>query len=162
MISPTKKTRRLKTSHSIFEFPALIGLSLEQMARLQEENTDLLVRFQRAVSSAISDMLERHNSDSPERIASAVMKDYIQPELAAIETRLKSKRRSLGKKVSASVALGTVGTTVGLIVAMPLVLAAGLGAAATALPQIHKYFDDKSEIETSDLYFLSKAERIRH
>lgn len=144
------------------EVPTLVGLPLERLVELHQQNQEGIVRMQRAIAAAIRESMGRRESDSPKRIAEAVTKDFIEPELASIENRLKSKQRSLGKKLSAAAALATTTTSVGLIIAVPLVIATGVGVAATSLAQLYKYFDDKSEVETSDLYFLSKLQRIRH
>ncbi|WP_158509120.1 hypothetical protein [Amycolatopsis keratiniphila] len=142
--------------------PQLSGLPLEDLIRIKQEERDHLVRFQQAISAAIREMVSKREMDSPSTIAAAVVREYIEPEIAAMEARMKSKQRAFGKKLASAAALGTLVTTVGAIQAVPLVLATGVAAAATSLTQLYKYFDDKSEIETSDLYFISRLSKIKH
>lgn len=144
------------------ELPTLVGLELEDFVRLQDDERDSYVRFQAAVRSAVRESLTRHGPGSPREIAQAVVDEFISPELADIERKLKSATRSLSKKVATSVAVGATVTSIGLLTAMPLVIATGVGAAATSLPQLYKYFDDHAGIESADMYFLWKLNRIRH
>jgi hypothetical protein len=142
--------------------PTISGIPLEELIKLQDDNKDHLVRFQRAIAAAIKDMMKNYEGGSPARIADAVVKDYIEPELAAIEVRMKSKQRALAKKFAASSTLGAVVTTVGLVASMPLALTTGVGFAVASLPQVFKYFDDRADVETSDLYFLAKLREHKH
>ena len=97
----------------------------------------------------------------PQEVANAVVQEYINPELADIERRLGIARKKLTTKVGAGVALGGSTVTAGAIASIPLVLATGVAAMATSLPQVYKYFEDRNEVQLSDLYFLWKA-RVKH
>jgi hypothetical protein len=86
-----------------------------------------------------------------------VRSEFIEPELADIERRLRLANRALSAKTGAVFAVGTVVTSVGLIIAAPIVVAGGVAASGGVVPSILKYVEDKASLETSDLYFLWQA-----
>jgi hypothetical protein len=103
------------------------------------------------------EQIERIGSTSPKAIAFAVRSEFIEPELADIERRLRLANRALSAKTGAVFAVGTVVTSVGLIIAAPIVVAGGVAASGGVVPSILKYVEDKASLETSDLYFLWQA-----
>jgi hypothetical protein len=109
------------------------------------------------------EQIERIGSTSPKAIAFAVRSEFIEPELADIERRLRLANRALSAKtgavfaVFAVFAVGTVVTSVGLIIAAPILVAGGVAASGGVVPSILKYVEYKASLETSDLYFLWQA-----
>ena len=89
------------------------------------------------------------------------MEQYVAPELAKIESKLKVDRKALAKKVGANVAVAGAAVSVGALASVPLVIASGVAAIIPSFGPINKYFDDRSSIELSDYYFLWRA-RITH
>ena len=105
--------------------------------------------------TAISDYVSHADTgQSPLTIARQIEVDYLEPGLADIERRVRSSRKAVGKKSSVSLAVGSSAAVVGALTSIPLVIATGVATVAASVPAIHKYFDDKSSIEISDLYFL--------
>ncbi|WP_447006646.1 hypothetical protein ACRAKI_09285 [Saccharothrix isguenensis] len=154
-----------KNAHEValkVELPAITGIGLEDYIRLEQDEQSSFIKFQAAVRSAIQECVKRYDSAPPDEVAQAVVDEFIKPELANIEQKLKVATRSLGKKVGASVAVGATVTSIGLVAAMPIVTAAGIAAAATWLTQLHKFYDDRSGVESSEMYFLWKLARAPH
>ncbi|MEV6237981.1 hypothetical protein [Lentzea sp. NPDC051838] len=144
------------------ELPTLLNVSLRDFVRLEQDESESFTKFQAATRKAVHEALKRHDSASPTVIAKAVVDEYIKPELADIEQKIKAAKGSLGKKAAASVAVGATVTSIGLATAMPLITTAGIAAAATWLPQLYKFFDDKAGVESSELYFLWKLSQTAH
>ena len=141
--------------------PSLTRLSAKEVLRLRKDEWPDFERFRSALRVAIREQVDRSGSGSPEEIAQSVIDEYVEPELADIERELRSIRRTLIRKVDANIAIGGTAVSVGAIVSVPLVIATGVAALAASVAQIHRYFDDKREVELSDLYFLWRA-RGRH
>jgi hypothetical protein len=140
--------------------PVLMNVPVKEILRLKHDNWPEFERFRSALRVAIREQIDKAGTKSPEEIATAVLQEYVNPELADIERHLATTRKGLAKKIGAGVALGGATVTAGALATIPLVVATGVAAIATSLPQVYKYFEDKNEVEMSDLYFLWKA-RIR-
>lgn len=140
--------------------PILANVSAAEILKLKDDNWPEFERFRSALRVAIREQIDKAGTASPEEIARSVLQEYVNPELAGIERRLATARKGLARKVGAGVTLGGATVTAGAMATIPLVLATGVAALATSLPQIYKYFEDKREVELSDLYFLWRA-RIR-
>lgn len=137
--------------------PVLANVPAREILRLKHDNWPEFERFRSALRVAIREQIVRADTKSPQEIADAVVEEYIKPELADIERHLAATRKGLAKKIGANVALGGATVTAGALDAIPLVVATGVAALATSLAQVHKYIEERSEIEMSDLYFLWKA-----
>ncbi|MFC0545007.1 hypothetical protein [Kutzneria chonburiensis] len=144
------------------ELPGINGIGLREFLQMQQEDEASYLKFQTAVRTAVREAIKRHESRSPNEIARAVVEEYVKPEIADIEQKMRSATRSLSKKVGISAVVGTTATSIGLMGAMPLVVTAGVGVVAASLTQVYKYFDDKATVESSDMYFLWKAGRVKH
>ena len=110
----------------------------------------------KGIREAIRVQISQNDSESPRVVANSVVEEYVKPTLADIEHRLKINKRKLSSKTAASVAVGSVATSAGLMLSIPLVVATGIAAAAASLTHVYKYFDDAGSIELSDMYFLWK------
>lgn len=146
--------------------PVLANVSAKEILRLKRDNWPEFELFRAALRKAIREQIDRAGNGAPEEIAQAVVEEYVIPELAAIGVRLGASQRALTRKVGANVALGVAPVSTGLVNHSPLVIAAAAipavyAAIKIAMPEVNKYFDDRTEVETSDLYFLWKA-RVRH
>jgi hypothetical protein len=145
------------------ELPVVEGLLGQDLLAFIEDEREPFIAFRSALRKAIEENLKRLDSKSDAEVAEAVKREYIEPEIAKISAHLNGARKSLTKKVVAGVGVGALVTSVGLFAAMPLIIGAGIAAAATPLPQVYKYFDDSTSIEVSDMYFLWKMQRTwRH
>jgi hypothetical protein len=141
--------------------PVLANVSAKDILQFRNEHKAEFERFRTALQEAVKEQIARNGSASPDVIARQVVEEYIVPELASIESKLNVSRRTLARKIGANVAVASAAVSVGAIASVPLVIASGIAAIVPAFGPINKYFDDKSNVELSDLYFLWRA-RIRH
>jgi hypothetical protein len=139
--------------------PVISGVTASDLLRFREDHWPHFERFRATLRTAIREQIERVGSTAPEAIAHAVRTEFIEPELADIERRLRLANKSLSAKSGAVFAVGTIVTSVGLIISAPIVVAAGVAASGAVVPSILKYVEDKTSLETSDLYFLWRASR---
>lgn len=142
--------------------PVLRGVPARELIRMRQDEWSHFERFRDALRRAVNDQITQSGDKHPQEIARSVVEDYVNPELARIESRLQAARKTLARKLGANVSLGGVATTIGALSAAPLIATTGIattgiGTIVASLTQIHKYFDEKSEIELSDLYFLWKV-----
>jgi hypothetical protein len=142
--------------------PMLGGVAAQELLKIREHNWPYFERYRDAVRTAIEEQQERAGSESPEKIAAAVVEKYVRPELADIERRLRIVKGSLAKKLGAAAFITGTAATVGAVPGVPLIVAAGIavvGAASTsaAIPQIFSYVDERDKVKYSNWYFLWKA-----
>jgi hypothetical protein len=138
------------------QLPVLEEVPVSEIVRIRNDELESFYNLRNALTLAIQERISS-GFDSNE-IAESIAQDVIAPELARIAARLSVAQRTLSRKSTASVGLGTLVTVVGLLVGVPIVAGAGLAAIGTSLPAIHKYFDDKGAVELSDMYFLWKLQ----
>ncbi len=146
--------------------PVLTNVSAKEILRLKRDNWPEFELFRAALRKAIREQIDRTGNGPPEEIARAVVEEYVIPELATIGVKLGTSQKALARKVGANVTLGVAPVSTGLVNHSPLVIAAAAIPAAYAaikisMPEVNKYFDDRAEVETADLFFLWKA-RVRH
>ncbi|MEV4122280.1 hypothetical protein [Micromonospora sp. NPDC049645] len=144
------------------QIPILLGMETRDIIALRESEYEHFERFRATLVESIQMAIEKHDSDSPERIAAAVWRDSVEPAIAEIDRKIKSSSRSLAFKTVAGLSVGAATTAFGALASLPFVVTAGVAAAATPLIQAYKFFDDKQSIELSDMYFLWKAKRHSH
>jgi hypothetical protein len=145
--------------------PVLTNVSAKEILRLKRDNWPEFDSFRSALRKAIKAQIEKTGSDSPEEVAQAVIEEFVTPELAAIGVKLGASRKALERKIGANVAVSGATVSTGLIAHSPLVfataiLAASFAAIKSSMPEVNKYFDNRGDIETSEVYFLWKA-RVR-
>lgn len=138
--------------------PVLEGLPVRDIIRLRKDEYEHFAKFQLALRSAIKAQLKEVGND-PERAAAEVQTEIIEPALSDIQLRLTASQSSLAHKTSLSIGVGSVLTVIGAIESIPLIIGAGLTAAATTVAAFHTYFDKKKEVEASDMYFLWLLEK---
>lgn len=144
------------------DLPTMSGMGTRDLLLFLEDQRPYFVRFQSALRAAIYENVKKLDSKSDNEIAKAVMRDYIEPELEDIYRRLSTTSKNFSKKLASATAIGTATTSIGLIGSMPLIIGTGVAAAATIVPQLYKYFDDRSSVRMSDMYFLWKINGRRH
>jgi hypothetical protein len=143
------------------DLPVIDGISIRDLLALRAEEHAYFDKFRDALRIAIEAQLQKGDSAAPQAIAQSVVREYINPTLADIDARLKVNQKKLSRKIGASLTVGSAVTSAGLIGTLPLLVATGVAAMATALPQIYQYFDDYGEkVELNDLFFLWKARRM--
>jgi hypothetical protein len=134
--------------------PVLDGIDPGTLMSLRKAEADSFRRCQHALRSAIRERIRSMPDASASQVAKEIEDDVIAPALADVGRRLRSAERSLIKKTGVSFAVGSLTTTVGLLTGIPAVSAAGVSAALSSIPVIHKYFEQRDELRSSDLYFI--------
>ncbi|MFE0156780.1 hypothetical protein ACFWY5_57315 [Nonomuraea sp. NPDC059007] len=141
--------------------PFLDGLAAGDIIKLREDEQAHFLAFRSALTAAIKEQVEKVDSASPQEVAQSVTRQYIEPALANIERRLKANNHVLAGKAGTSMAISLAGASVGLIGSMPLIVAAGVAALGTALPHMHKYLEEKRDVQLADMYFLWKLKNLK-
>lgn len=143
------------------ELPVIDGIAIRDLLMLREDEKPFFDKFRAALRKAIEAQIQQNASAAPQAVARSVIREYIEPTLADIDTRLKVNQKKLSRKIGASLAVGAAVTSAGLIGALPLLVDTGVVAMAASLPHIYQYFEDYGEkVELNDLYFLWKAKKV--
>jgi hypothetical protein len=142
------------------ELPVLSGLGLKDFLKLREDERDSFELYRSALREAIDKQLSRRQGEPPAQIAQAVVTDFIRPGLAGIGVKSRTSRRAMIKKSALNIAVGSTAVAVGSLDALPLITTAGVAAIAASVAFMNKKIDDKSEISTSNCYFLWKAQKL--
>ncbi|MBT2232200.1 hypothetical protein [Nonomuraea sp. NEAU-A123] len=142
--------------------PVLRGVPARELLRIRHDEWPHFERYRNALRQAIREQIAQQGERDPHEIAQSVVDEFIKPELAQIESKLKAVNKTLARKLTTNVSLGSMATMVGALSSAPLVATAGVatsgvGTIVASLAHLHKYFDDRSAIELSDLYFLWKV-----
>lgn len=143
------------------KLPFLDGITTGDIIKLREDEQAHFLAFRSALSAAIREQVDKLGSASPQEVAHSVTRQYIEPALADIERRLRANSRVLAGKAGTSAALSLAGASVGLVSSLPLIVAAGVAAMGTVLPHVHKYFEERRDVQLSDMYFLWKLKNLQ-
>jgi hypothetical protein len=138
--------------------PILRGIDPAIVIRLRSDEQAAFERFRRALRSALGERLRSAADSRAEALAEEIHSDLIVPAIYDIKGRLESARSALAKKASVNLSLGAIATACGLFANEPILVAAGLAAAAGVLTAEHKYVDEAREVELADMYFLWRVE----
>lgn len=159
--SKPKKSHPTESDVALYlNLPVIDGIAIRDLLALREDEAPYFERFRDALRKAIEEQIEKNDSQAPQVVAQSVVREYINPTLADIDAMLKANQKKLSRKIGASLAVGTAVTSAGLIGTLPLLVATGVAAMATSLPQIYQYFDDYGEkVELNDMFFLWKAKK---
>jgi hypothetical protein len=138
------------------ELPVLQGVSPEILMRIRNEEREDFLAFRNALKRAIRERLEA--SGDPEKTAREIRADLLDPSLNEIRRKLTAAKSALAKKSAVAIGVGAVTTACGLMLANPLMVTTGVGAAMTTVAATQKYLEEKRDISLSDMYFLWHAE----
>ncbi len=160
------KTDQPKSSDEPFihiDFPSLTNVSLESLIELRLAEKDSFLSFRTALRTAMRTIAaESHNQD-PRSLASEIMSDVVNPEIAKLQSRLEAARRVLAAKSAISLAVAGVSTLCGVQLGVGVPVAVGAGALGAFFAGLNtaaaKYAEEKREIELSDMFFIWKATR---
>lgn len=147
------------------DLPYLEGATAADVLAFMSDERPAFDRFKSAIRKSIQEKVEKAGDESPDVTARRVIKEYVQPSLAEIDASLASARKLLAKKSAVGVGVGAVVATVGVLTAMPLIIGAGVTAAASPLLDAKKYLEDRSTLESKDMYFLwqmQKSLKVTH
>jgi len=145
--------------------PALDFLSIGQLIEVRDTYSDSFIRFRGRVT-AFLDKCVRQGISEPADIQVQLKAELIDKELEDLRASLNRAGEALKRKAAYAVGLASLVATVGVttgIITPPV--AFGLTAtvsAASLSPGVSKYIDDKTNIESSDMYFLLQAESHQH
>jgi hypothetical protein len=140
--------------------PVMQNMTAAEVLAFRESEDISFERMRSAIRTAIEERLKTESD--PEVAAEKIYRNVIEPEINDIDAKLKGARRGLSSKTALSLSVGAVTTTVGIISALPPVVAVGLALGAGSVLHGTKYIDDKTQVELSDMYFLWHAERHSH
>lgn len=142
------------------DIPVLRSMRAGDIVKLREDEYHVFTRFRDSLCLAIKERLAADSSGDPEKMGRDIVDEVIQPSLNDIQQRLLKAQEILAKKSAIATVLGSIVISVGMLSQIPLVIPAGI-AASLVSPTVHipKYFEDKRDIELSDMYFLWLAER---
>ena len=111
---------------------------------------------------AIREQVDRAaGGDDPAKIASAVVREYVAPELADIKQQLTAARGALTVKAAQRIVVGGIVTTIGLLTTMPLLVGTGVTTVLSTGLSLDKFIDERRDVLLSDMYLLVQAERDR-
>jgi hypothetical protein len=150
------------------ELPVLDGLATKDLIKLRQDNWEYFDAFRLALQTAAQDYIRIAVAGTrADDIAAQIESDVIEPELIRLRRELRVSADILTRKSVASLPLGALATTIGLLDKIPLVAVGGTAVVAAAgigsfLTDYKKYADDKRSVMMSDMYFLWRAQRIAH
>lgn len=146
------------------KIPVLEGIPVAELVRLRQDLRPHFEVFRTALLAACREQASRLGSDDPRVVADAVRAEYLETSLSALEIKMRSAREKLLRKSTQSIVVGSALVSIGLIAAMPLVIASGVTAASSVLFHTKEYADDTTELKSSELYYLwaAKEQRVHH
>jgi hypothetical protein len=142
-------------------FPTLENVPINELIAIRSTNQDAFIAFRNAITRAAREMSANNGALNHKELSNRITLDVIEPELANLNQRLRSAKRSLTRKAATTIVLSSVGTL--CAASLGLFPAAAIGALGTAAAisniskDVSKYIDEKREIELSDMYFIWKA-----
>jgi len=134
---------------------------IKELIAIRSTNQDAFISFRDAITRAAKEISARNCTLSHQELANQIRLDFVEPELARLNQRLRSAKRSLTRKTATSIALSSVGTLCAASIGLFPAAAVGALGTAAAIANISKdtskYIDEKREIEIADMYFIWKA-----
>jgi hypothetical protein len=152
-ISTLDRTAHQAAFH--LDLPTLEGVPVSALLRLRHDEKLHFDAFRTALRKALDERLAL--GASAESAAKQIQLDIIEPTLVKLNRRLQAAERALTRKAALRVGLGALTTTCGVLTSNPVLSAAGIGAALSAIGPLESHADVKKEVELDDMYFLLKA-----
>lgn len=143
------------------DLPILTNVPPREAMAIRVTEAASFERFRHALRQAIQQVIDTSVDDSPgaEGIAAQIIEDVIGPSLTEIDQAMQKARGLLASKAATSITSGTVLTVAGLMFSAPLLLPAGIALwGTTTLTSVHKYLEEKRDIQLNDMYFLWSRE----
>lgn len=135
--------------------PVIENVPIRELIKIRKDEWPSFRAFQQSLQEAIRERVKvAAAGDDPGKIAREISADLIEPALNEIDRRLESASRAFRRKALSHAFVGSAITTVGLVLQVPMVAAAGVGALGLTLPHLDKFFEQRQEVEMSDMYFL--------
>jgi ribosome-binding factor A len=159
--------RENKAANVVMELtlPILEGLSTAQLIEVRFKYDESFTRFQKRIREFLAECVH-DGVTAPEPIREKMKSDLIDRDLEDLRKNLKDAEKSMKMKSAYAITLGTLVATVGVttgIVTAPVAfgLAATISGGSLS-PGVSKFIDDKTKVESHDLFFLLKAEAHAH
>lgn len=140
------------------KLPVLRRVPTKELLRLRENHAPELIRFRSALRTAINEQSEKTPGEDATVVGARVVRDYVEPELANIERKLRIAQDTFIEKTALSVVFGMAVATVGSLAAAPLVVAAGLTAIGTTVLHGSRFVDDAARASMSDMNILWRVQ----
>ncbi|WP_143263971.1 hypothetical protein [Amycolatopsis kentuckyensis] len=140
--------------------PILNGVSASDLLKIREDEMDAFERFRSALRAGINEAIAKGGEGlGLGQVGAGIVEEFISPALHDIDQRLNVARKVMARKSATNISIGAAVLVVGLISGIPLLLPAGV-ALGSAIPGVHlaKYFEEKGQVELSDMYFLWKLQ----
>lgn len=165
--NPELKQRNLMfQKHLTCIVPFIDAISPTDLMRLRNREEDSFILFRSALTKAIYEY-KGNETELTERSAKQIYGDILQPQLAKLDSKVSSARRTLLKKTTAQLATWTAAISIGLYLGF---LPSGIAAAAAALgltkvlADMGQEFlikrDVEEEVRQEEMYFLWKVKQL--
>lgn len=144
--------------------PIVENLPLKELMALRRNELGEFQAFQAAVRKAIEERVKAISAEDSYRIAQSVYDDVLEPALIDMERKMEKATEVFAKKSAATVTVGTVMATVGLLAFAPIAVPGIVLGAGGLLVNYRELLKDKREVQVADLHFLWKlsARATRH
>lgn len=143
------------------QLPILSGIPADTLLRIRRDESDSFITFKRTLRKALEEKTSNTSKDS-KAIQREIYDDLIAPELRKIRTRLSAASRGMKKKAALGFALGTLATTCGVILGIPMssAIMAGLASLAGITGgAVSRRIDETEGIRESPMYYLWKMQQ---
>ncbi|NEM05172.1 hypothetical protein [Geodermatophilus normandii] len=139
--------------------PTIEAASVSDIVRLRNEARDEFEVFRRALSAAIEQRLGTLSAGDASSVAESVNRDILEPAMADLRRKVHLSRRLLGVRSEATLAAGSLVTTIGLIGYAPVVVPGLVIAAGGVVTAVSDYLKERRDAEAHDLHFLWRVSR---
>lgn len=146
------------------KFPVLDGMPVRELLRFRDAEYDHFLLFRKRLQELLSaEMKNRARDTGARKVAQAVIRDGIEPELARLRLRMKSARSSLKRTSAFGVSLGALvagfGSWLGGLAAATSGAVAAVGTAAAAQ---QKFAERAADANIDAMYFLWRLYEHEH
>lgn len=152
------------SNYIVFEMPILQNLALPDLLKIRESDYDSFITYRDTVNNIITQYISP-NKPIDVSIAKEIYEDAIRPNVARLDRKLSSiKKSSIGRSIK-YLAISTALLSFGLcanIPSQPLVAALvslGLITGTKTIDSIHDTFSIPEEIKNNNFYFLWKISK---
>lgn len=134
--------------------PILKSVPIKEVLNFRKHEAADFQAFRSALRTAIDERIHALPGVDAESVADSVYEDVLDPVLTCLDRKANKAAELLAKRSSASAAVGTVLTTVGLLAFAPIAAPGVVMGTTGLLASYNEWLKDRREIELSDLYFL--------
>jgi len=136
------------------QLPVIQSLPINELLSFRAHEAAEFHAFRAALRMAIEERLKALPDANAEKVAESVYEDVLEPALISLDRKTSKAVDLLAKRSIATLAVGSVVTTVGLLAFAPIVVPGIVIAAGGTLANYLEWVKDRKEVELSDLHFL--------